>query len=266
LAPDRPVEAKRPKRFLASFQSTGRIGKSTVNQGIMSYMAYAGLEFAAIDADGDHKTLSRWYPDLVAQMPFRAPEDILPILDEVGVISSLLVDYPAQATVKVLESFAHFNVIPYLASKDTRLTILVYASDERPAMSSADQILRTFGDDAEYIVVENKARFSSDIFNASSLAARLREKNAPVLVVPPITRRTIDTIDSESVRARKMLTFREAEEKLPDGLTLDLQAWRNQLFAQLESMVELLSPLTPKQHVQAVKQMEVSAESDYFTL
>src|ERR1700684_3983666 len=50
------------RRFIACTQSTGRVGKSTVAEGLITWMRYAGIDFAAVDADTQHQTLSRRYP------------------------------------------------------------------------------------------------------------------------------------------------------------------------------------------------------------
>ena len=72
-----------PNRIICSLQSTGRIGKSTVAQALISWFGFAGVEFAAVDADGEHQTLSRWYPEFVTKLPFRETDDLLPILNRV---------------------------------------------------------------------------------------------------------------------------------------------------------------------------------------
>ena len=50
------------RRFIACTQSTGRIGKSTVAEGLISWLRYAGVAFVAVDADSQHRTLSHRYP------------------------------------------------------------------------------------------------------------------------------------------------------------------------------------------------------------
>jgi cellulose biosynthesis protein BcsQ len=51
------------RRFITCTQSTGRVGKSTVAEGLITWMRYAGIDFAAVDADSEHQTLSRRYPE-----------------------------------------------------------------------------------------------------------------------------------------------------------------------------------------------------------
>ena len=44
--------------FIACTQSTGRIGKATVAEGLIGWLRYAGVAFVAVDADSQHRTLS----------------------------------------------------------------------------------------------------------------------------------------------------------------------------------------------------------------
>ena len=41
------------RRFIACTQSTGRIGKSTVAEGLIGWLRYAGVAFVAVDADSN---------------------------------------------------------------------------------------------------------------------------------------------------------------------------------------------------------------------
>src|SRR6267378_1785036 len=177
-----------PNRIICSLQSTGRIGKSTVAQALISWFGFAGVEFAAVDSDGEHQTLSRWYPDIVTKLPFRQTDDLLPILNQTGSMPAMLIDYPAQSTQSLLGAFAHFEAFNFFESKNTRLTSLIFASDERPAMASAPEIHTTFGPRSDYIVIKNPARFPSEIFMHSQLPKMLAEYAAPSVEIGRITR------------------------------------------------------------------------------
>src|SRR5260370_16306944 len=231
-----------PNRIICSLQSTGRIGKSTVAQALISWFGFAGVEFAAVDADGEHQTLSRWYPEFVTKLPFRETGDLLPILNETGSLPAMLIDYPAQSTQSLLSAFAHFQAFDFFESKNTRLTSLIFASDERPAMASAAEIVTTFGPRSDYIMVKNPERFQREIFMDSQLPKMLDEYAAPIIEIGRITRTTLEHLDAESTKAKKALTFREAEKLLPAGSIIELQSWRNRLFAQFEDICDLLLP------------------------
>jgi hypothetical protein len=256
-----------PNRIICSLQSTGRIGKSTVAQALISWFGFAGVEFAAIDADGEHQTLSRWYPDIATRLPFRETDDLLPVLNEIGSMPAMLIDYPAQSTQALLSAFAHFQAFDFFESKNTRLTSLIFASDERPAMASAAEIITTFGPRSDYIIVKNPARFQNDIFMHSQLPKMLAEYAAPTIEIGRITRTrtTLEHLDAESAKAKKALTFREAEKLLPPGSIIELQSWRNRLFAQFEDACYLLLPAKVNKHVERPQSL-ATAKVDPYTL
>ena len=254
-------------RIITSFQSTGRIGRSTITQALISWLGYAGIEFSAIDADGEHRTLSAWYPGFTVKRPYRSEEDLLPILNETGNASAQLIDYPAQETQSILRAFEHFDAFALFEKKKTKLTILIFASDERAAMTSAAQIITSFEAKADYVIVKNPARFTSEIFEHSKLPTMLKEFNAPTVEVPRITGATLEALDAASRTQKKALTFREAEALLPIGSTFELQNWRNRLFAQFEDIAHVLvgSPELVKNKVRRVKQPNL-AKIDPFDL
>lgn len=260
-----PKEVQR--RILTSFQSTGRIGRSTLKQGLMSWFSFAGIEFTAIDADPEHHTLSSWYPDITNKMPYRDEQDLLPILNTVGDAAAVeLIDFPSQETQSILKAFDHFNAFKLFESKNTRLTVFIFASDERPAFVSAHQILTAFDSNADYIIVENAARFSSKTFyNSVVLQDILKGFKAPTIEVPRITEATLGELDDASRRKKKALTFREGEPLLPIGSKFELEAFRNKLFVQFEDVSHLLlpSPDLIKQRTERVKARKLVAVNPY---
>jgi hypothetical protein len=89
-------------RWLACTQSTGRVGKSTAAEGIITWLRYAGVAYAAYDADGEHRTLSSRYPDDVEKFDAaNSPEEFGRLLERISEdFPVTLVDFPAQATFK----------------------------------------------------------------------------------------------------------------------------------------------------------------------
>jgi hypothetical protein len=118
--------------------------------------------------------------------------------------------------------------------------ICIFASDERAALASGAQIVSTLGESADYLVIANPARFTSQVFFASKLAERLRDR--PQIHIPRITGGTIEALDRASKAKRKSLTFREAEPQLEIGSRYELEHWRNRLFAQFEDNAAALLP------------------------
>jgi hypothetical protein len=254
-----------PCRTLTSLQSTGRIGRSTLKQGLISWFSYAGIEFNAIDADPEHHTLSSWFPDITDKKPYHDENDLLPILNTIGEAPVQLIDFPSQETQSILRALEHFNAFELFDAKTTRPTVFIFASDERAAMVSAYQIITTFDSHADYVIVENPARFTSQVFYRSKLPELLEKFNAPSIQIPRITPTTVDILDDASKQMKKALTFREAEPVLEIGSRFELEHWRNRLFAQFEDIADVLipSPGLIQQKVERPKQKKLTGIDPY---
>jgi hypothetical protein len=254
-----------PRRTLTSLQSTGRIGRSTLKQALVSWFSYAGIEFNAIDADPEHHTLSSWYPDITDKKPYRDENDLLPILNTIGEAPVQLVDFPSQETQSILRAFDDFNAFELFAAKNTRPTVFIFASDERSAMLSAHQIISSFESQANYVIVENPARFTCRVFYHSKLPEILKTFNAPTIQIPRITAATMETLDGASKRMKKALTFREAEPVLEIGSRFELEHWRNRLFVQFEDIADILlqSPELIQRKVERPRQKKLAVIDPY---
>jgi hypothetical protein len=99
------------RRVLTSLQSTGRIGQSTLKQGLISWFGWAGIKFSAIDADASHRTLSSWYPEHSTCLLYQSEEDLLPILNVTTEEPVHLIDFPSQHTESLLKAFDNFNAL-----------------------------------------------------------------------------------------------------------------------------------------------------------
>ena len=64
-------------RLVTCFQSSGRIGKSTVFEGILAWARFAGIPVAAVDCDAEHRTLSKRFPEAVFVDATRSKDEFL---------------------------------------------------------------------------------------------------------------------------------------------------------------------------------------------
>jgi hypothetical protein len=252
-------------RDVASFQDVARLGKSTTMQALMSWSAWAGVPFEAIDADGVQRSVSSWYPDIAERLTYRKEDDLLPILNHPRKAPLRLIDFPSQRTDDILRDFSHYGALNLLRKQGSRLTVLIFASDEKEAMNSAHRIMATCTDEADYVLVRNPARSSSTIFDASKLPGMLRKHGAPTLDIPRISPTTMTILESASRKARKQLTFREAEPMLEIGCQFELEYWRNAVFSQFEDIAEFLLPSVDliQQRVERPKQKKVTFMDPY---
>jgi hypothetical protein len=177
-----PIIKQRP---IFCTQSTGRTGKSTFADGAISWLTFAGVPYVALDADVQHHTLSDRHPGIplfeatASQDKFGQFLASLPTDKPV-----LLVDFPAQATENILTFSAHFHMLEEFERLAIRPTLLIFTADDSTAKNSAYDTLEFFGTKADYILVENSARFDSAGFQSTELYDRFIKLGAPTISIP----------------------------------------------------------------------------------
>lgn len=227
-------------RLICPLQSTGQVGKSTVLASIIEYLKVTDTSYRAIDADGEHKTLSTWYDD-VQHIPFAEKHDLLSVLGALGSEKTQLVDFPAQATTAILNALADFDAISFLAERGIRVTVVLFANQDQAGMMAAADIYRTLGRTVDYLVVENPAKFGSTGFWRSRLGKAF--ENDPRLVLPTLPDDIVYQVNLESKKHGKILHFIEAI-KVIDGLEKSaLISWRKEVFTALHKACRVLLPV-----------------------
>jgi hypothetical protein len=199
------------RRFIACTQSTGRVGKSTVAEGLISWLRYAGVEFAAVDADSQHQTLSRRYPEYVESFDATNTfDDFARMVQALPNLPVILVDFPAQATDFLLSAAVHFRLLEFFGAAGIRPTLLIFAADDPTAKESASNTIRFFGDAADYLLVENPAKYKSDEFRRTALSTWLTERETPTLRIPGVTAITMNAWEALERKSKRYLPLKEA--------------------------------------------------------
>ena len=233
------------RRFIACTQSTGRVGKSTVAEGLISWLRYAGIDFAAVDADSQHQTLSRRYPrDSAIFDATKTFDDFARMLKELPAFPVIIVDFPAQATDFLLSAAKHFKLLEFFEQSGVRPTLLIFAADDPTAKESAANTIRFFGDAADYLLVENPAKFKSDEFKKTALNAWLAERSTPTLRVPTVTALSMNAWEALERKLKRYLPLEEAHQhkELHELSRCELSFLRDRFLVQFEDFAGHLVP------------------------
>jgi hypothetical protein len=233
------------RRFIACTQSTGRVGKSTIGEGLISWLRFAGIDFAAVDADTQHQTLSRRYPDRVSVFDAtRTFDDFSRMIQELPSAPVTLIDFPAPATAFFLEAAAHFNLIEFFERINVRPTLLIFAADDPTAQESAADTIEFFEDTADYLRIENPARFKSSEFGEIAINAWLEERSTPAIRIPAVTAATINAWQNLERQLERFVPLDEARESgaLHDLSRMELDHFRNRFLVQFEDWADWILP------------------------
>jgi hypothetical protein len=202
--PSEPAPIK--QRFIACVQSTGHVGKSMVADGILSWLSFAGIPHAAIDTDVQHHTLSDRYKMHLLDAT-SSEDEFEQLLENLPESPTLIVDFPGNKTSKILEFAAHFQMLKSFRASGIRPTLLIFTADDSTAKDSALETLEFFGDAADYLLIENSARFKSDSFKATPLYDEFVARNSPTLVVPRISAGTLNAWEAAQHRLGEYLSL-----------------------------------------------------------
>jgi len=233
------------QRFVACVQSTGRCGKSTVADAMISWLRFAGVPHASIDADFQHHTLSDRYPGEIHLHDATASEDEFGLmLEHIPTEPVMLVDFPGQTTAKILDFADHFQMLKSFKMSDIKPTLLIFTADDSTAKDSAIDTIDFFADDADYILVENSARFRSDLFRTTPLYEWFTQRSTPTVTIPRISAGTLNVWEAKQHELGRFLSLDEMC-KLP-GLhhvtQLELAGIRYRCLVQFEECAARIVP------------------------
>lgn len=232
-------------RLICPLQSTGRVGKSTACEAIVSWAKWAAVNCAVIDADDEHRTLSQRFEaaQLMAEVT-REPSAFKELIQDVAEAPAPLVvaDFPAQATAFLLEQIEALRVLDVLDEAGVRMTVMLFPADDDSAQRSLAAVVRQLGSRVDYLLVRSPARYRTEQFDQSKAAERLVALGAQELYFPALTRSTLDDVAAASRATGRMLPWTKATAALPTASRFELEAWTNKVRAQCEDAVGILLP------------------------
>ena len=152
--------------------------------------------------------------------------------------------FPGPGDPVSLSSVEHFRMVDIFGRRGIRPTLLIFAADDPTAMASASKTIGFFDSAADYILIENPARFSSVDFRKTRLAKLFQERHAPTLVIPPVLDSTMRAWVALERKLKRYLPLDEAciHPELSDIKQGELQFLRDRFCAQCEEHAEGLLP------------------------
>ncbi len=237
-----PVAAAYHSTLICALQSTGRIGKSTSTQVIASWLDFAGVKWSGVDADPEHTTFSEYFMR-VTHHPVTAQSSLDTIFRNAGKHGPVsLADFPAGATRLVLDHLEARQTLDALDARGVRLVVLLFGSPDPTAEASLREVVMALRDRVKYVLIRNDARFSSEKFDASPVAERLRARGAPTLTLPVLSPLTLKEVAGLENQFKRRLTWAEAREHVGTDSHFDLDNVFVQVASQCEDAAATLLP------------------------
>ena len=112
------------------------------------------------------------------------------------------------------------------------------------AQGARTKTIRFFGEDVDYLLVENPAKFKSDEFKKTALSAWLAERSTPTLRIPAITALTMNAWEALERKLKRYLPLEEAcqQKELHELSRYELGFMRDRFLVQFEDYASQVLP------------------------
>lgn len=175
----------------------GGVGKSVVARLIAQNFIDRALPFVALDADGSHGALLRYYRDYARAVDLTdvaSTDQIMELATETE--QRVLVDLPAQSE-RMLSKWIKEGGILDLA-KETGVTVVFWhvMDDGKDSVSTLERLLDRHGKAAQYCIVKNMGRGKDfSYFDASPTRAKADSLGATVVELAELNAGVMQKID-----------------------------------------------------------------------
>jgi len=227
------------KRLDLILNGKGGVGKSFFAVNFVQFLKDRGVAHVAIDSDNENSTLKRFHPDtrFLDLNNRRELDGIFAALEKSNLV---VMDCRAASTELFIDYFAEIDLPAVLSAIGATLTLVMPVNHESDSVDQIQRLTDEFGKKCGYVVVRNAAHSESfALFESSEVRAQLKDK----LGGREITMTRLQDWLVESLNAENLTIT--AATKHPAFSLLDrqrLQTWQRKLYAEIESVADLLLP------------------------
>jgi hypothetical protein len=238
-------------RLILPMQAKGNMGKSIEAAARACWLNQRGIPWQGFDLDGDNRTLSRLFPDLVTLTPLNGQaedlDELILILRKATAKPVTLIDPRAHLDAQLMKAISATHFFDIANSQNIGITLMVFPLDDLDVMANLDAVCQFCGNQVDYVIVRNPARApKSRMFDSSELEKELVNHGAVQIKVPVLSEFVKIRLAKLETDHQRGIPFNEAIAN--DALGLDimargiLQDWLLTLFRQYDQIAAKLLP------------------------
>jgi hypothetical protein len=227
------------KRLDLILNGKGGVGKSFFAVNFVQFLKDRGIAHVAIDSDNENSTLKRFHPDtrFLDLNNRRELDGIFSALEKANLV---VMDCRAASTDLFIDYFTEIDLSSVLSAMGAALTLVMPVNHESDSVDQVQRLADQFGKKCNYVVVRNAAHSESfALFESSEVRTQLKDKlGGREIVMTRMQDWLVESLNAEN------LTITSAT-KHPAFSLLDrqrLQTWQRKLYAEIESVADLLLP------------------------
>lgn len=227
------------KRLDLILNGKGGVGKSFFAINFIQFLKDKGIAHVAIDSDNENSTLKRFHPEtrFLDLGNRREMDTIFTALEKSNLV---VVDCRAASTDLFLDYFAEVDLTAVLKAFGAALTLVMPVNHELDSVDQVQRLAEQLGKTAGYVVVRNAAHSDSfALFDSAEVRVRLKsELGGREITMTRLQDWLVEALNRENVTI-------SAAAKHAGFSLLDrqrLQTWQRKLFAEIESVADVLLP------------------------
>ena len=175
----------------------GGVGKSVVARLVAQYCIDRAIPFKAVDADGSHGSLLRFYAGYTQPVDlslYESADQILALATEEP--RRVIVDLPAQSDRLLAAWIGEGGVLELAAESDVRVVFWHVIDEGKEALTTLDRLFARYDGAARYCVVKNRGRGKDfSLFDRSASRATAERLGAAVMDLPELHAAAMQKID-----------------------------------------------------------------------
>ena len=175
----------------------GGVGKSVVARVIAQNLIDRALPFVALDADGSHGALVRFYRDYARAIDLAdvaSTDQIMELATETD--RRVLVDLPAQSDRLLSKWLAEGGILELAKATDVSVLFWHVMDDGKDAVATLERLLDRHAGLARYCIVKNLGRGKDfSFFDGSAARAKADALGAMIVELPELNAAVMQKID-----------------------------------------------------------------------
>ncbi|MGH7977326.1 MAG: division plane positioning ATPase MipZ [Limisphaerales bacterium] len=231
------------KRLDLIFNGKGGVGKSFFAVNFVQYLKDKGIKFAACDCDNENSTLKRFHGDDVQFLDLSHPRGLDAMIRALDKTDLVVVDCRAASTEMFFNYFDEIDMQPTLKTLSAALTLVMPVNQEADSIDQLQRITDKFKNVCSYVVLRNTVHSDNFAFYDQAIVRKrlLRELGAKEITMSKLQSWLVEELSHNNLT----ITPAVADGKLHLLDRQRLQTWQRKLYAEIESVAELLLPTKP---------------------
>ena len=230
------------KRLDLILNGKGGVGKSFFAVNFVQYLKDKNVRFVACDCDNENSTLKRFHGEVefLDLSHLRGLDAMIRALEKTDLV---VVDCRAASTEVFFNYFDEIDLQPTLKALSAALTLVMPVNQEADSIDQLQRITNKLKNACAYVVLRNTVHNSNFAFYDQAVIRKrlLRELGAKEITMAKLHPWLVEELSHNNLTITPAVTGGHLH--LLDRQRL--QTWQRKLYAEIDSVAELLLPAKP---------------------